>query len=401
MSSDGGGAALHASVARSSLSPRLLFDALDRSGGDAEIEEALAVGLDRIALHPGFELAGRAVFRGVGARMAAVAIGHALDQRGALAGAGAAIGRARGAIDDVGVVAVDDDALEPIGCGAVGRRMLDRGDAGDRRVLHVEIVFANKYHRQLPHRGEIQGLVEGADIGRAVAEEADRDILVALILRAPRGAAGDRQMRADDGVGAHHAVLHRGEMHRAALAAHQAVVALHELAQHLLHRHAARERVRMAAIGAEAEIAGLHRLGEAGGDRLLAEREMARALDQVLQEEIVGALLAVADLDLQAIELEPGRLADIVVQAIDRLERRPGLHLASLPIVFVCKLLLTIPWQAASVNGAAPIALRGFFRGSELTWPPRAHISAVPLGLGWRLFFDIVDREKGCAGGGA
>src|SRR2546430_6215889 len=54
----------------------------------------------------------------------------------------------------------------------------------------------------------------------------------------------DRQMRADDRVRAHHAVFGGGKMHGAALAAHQAVVALHQFAQHLLHRYAARERDR-------------------------------------------------------------------------------------------------------------------------------------------------------------
>ncbi len=58
-------------------------------------------------------------------------------------------------------------------------------------------------------------------------------------------------MRADDGVGAEHAVLDGGEMHGAALAAHQAIVALHQLAQHLLDRHAARERVGVAPIRAK------------------------------------------------------------------------------------------------------------------------------------------------------
>ena len=177
--------------------------------------------------------------------------------------------------------------------------MLHRGDIADRRVFHVEIVLADEDHRQLPHRGEIQRFVEGADIGGAVAEEADRNVLLALVLRAPGGAAGDRQMRADDRVGAHDAVVDRGQMHRAAFAAHQAVVALHQLAQHLFDRHAARQRMGMAAIGAERQIAGLHGGGEAGGDRLLAERQVARALHQILQKQIEGALLGLADLDLR------------------------------------------------------------------------------------------------------
>ncbi len=122
-------------------------------------------------------------------------------------------------------------------------------------------------------------------------------------------------MRADDGVGAHDPVLGRGEVHRAALAAHQAVVALHQLAQHLVDRHAAGERMGVAAIGAERQVAGLHGGGEAGRHRLLAERQVARALDQVLQEQIEGALLGLADLDLHAVHGEPHLLADVVVDA--------------------------------------------------------------------------------------
>ena len=144
-------------------------------------------------------------------------------------------------------------------------------DVADRRIFHVEVVLADEDHRQLPHRGEVQGLVEGADIRRAVAEEADRHVLLSLILRAPGGAAGDRQMRADDRIRPHHAVLDRSQMHRAALAAHQPDVALHQLAEHLGDRHAARERVRMAAIGAKAQVARKHGGGKASGDRLLAE----------------------------------------------------------------------------------------------------------------------------------
>ena len=69
--------------------------------------------------------------------------------------------------------------------------------------------------------------------------------------------------------------------------------------------------MRVAAVGAERPVVGAHRDAEAGGDRFLAEREMARALDEVLEEEIVRALLAVAQLELLAIELEPRLAADV------------------------------------------------------------------------------------------
>ena len=53
-------------------------------------------------------------------------------------------------------------------------------------------------------------------------------------------------------------------------------------------------------------------------DRLLPEREMARSLDEVLQEQIVGPLLAVAQLDLQPVEFQP-RLAPDVDLRLGRL----------------------------------------------------------------------------------
>ena len=133
-------------------------------------------------------------------------------------------------------------------------------------------------------------------------------------------------MRADDGVGAHDAVLDRGQMHRAALAAHQPVVALHQLAQHLLDRNAARQRMGMPAIGAKAQVAFDHGAGKAGGHRLLAERQMAGALDQVLQEQIEGALLRLTDRHLRPVQLQALVLADIVVQARVGRPRRPVLY---------------------------------------------------------------------------
>ena len=85
--------------------------------------------------------------------------------------------------------------------------------------------------------------------------------------------------------------------------------------KHLLDRHAARQRMGMAAIGAERQIALLHGLGKASGDRLLPERQMAGALDQVLQEQVVGALFRLAQAHLRAVQGQALLLADIVVQA--------------------------------------------------------------------------------------
>src|SRR5215470_11666434 len=71
----------------------------------------------------------------------------------------------------------------------------------------------------------------------------------------------------------------------------------------------------MAPIGAEREVAGPHRARKPGRHRLLPERKVARALNEVLKEQIEGALFRLADHDLNAIEGEAFLLADIVVQA--------------------------------------------------------------------------------------
>ena len=64
----------------------------------------------------------------VAARMAAVAIGLALEQRRPVAAAGAADGRRGRAVDGLDVHAVDDDAGDAVGGGALG----DVGDAHGR-----------------------------------------------------------------------------------------------------------------------------------------------------------------------------------------------------------------------------------------------------------------------------
>src|SRR5262249_46367689 len=51
--------------------------------------------------------------------------------------------------------------------------------------------------------------------------------------------------------------------------------------------------------------------------RFLAEREMAGALDQVLQEQVEGSLFGFAQLELRAKQAQPHRLANVVVRAVD------------------------------------------------------------------------------------
>src|SRR5712671_7842895 len=93
----------------------------------------------------------------------------------------------------------------------------------------------------------------------------------------------------------------------------------------------------MAAVGAEGVVVLVHRRGEPGCDRFLAEREVTRALDQILQEEIICALFGVADFDLQLEQAQPRRLGDLLAALRRwRLSRKTHLKLAPSASVWIC-----------------------------------------------------------------
>ena len=114
-SAAGGGAAFAVSVASSTCGLGLVVDASQLALGDADSPAggcgSRASG--SVASHS-FDLVVGPVFAGVGARVAAVPVGLGLDQRGPPPVAGAVEHAQRGEVDGVDVVAVDEDALEPV-----------------------------------------------------------------------------------------------------------------------------------------------------------------------------------------------------------------------------------------------------------------------------------------------
>ena len=121
-----------------------------------------------------------------------------------------------------GEVAVDDLGRQAVRDSSVCRRVGDRGHRRDRGVFHVEVVLADEQHWELPDGGQIQRLMESADVGGPIAEEGNRNLLRAAELCRPRGTGGDRQMRPDDRVRAEHPLVGFGEVHGAALGLAQA-----------------------------------------------------------------------------------------------------------------------------------------------------------------------------------
>src|SRR6185312_13644833 len=131
------------------------------------------------------------------------------------------------------------------------------------------VVLADEDGLRLPELREVERFVEGADVGRAVAEEGDRDAWLVPHLEGEAGAGDRRQAATDDRVRTQVAALEVVEVHRAAVAARAAFDLAVELGHDGVRRGAARERVTVRAMRRGEDVAVLHRLADADGDGLL------------------------------------------------------------------------------------------------------------------------------------
>ena len=175
--------------------------------------------LERVARAPGGLLFLGAVAERA-ARVRAVLVEEAvdlgLDDRGAVAGAHALLGRLHRQVHGERVHAVDPpggdrEALPADREPRVGRDLVG---AGRHRV---EVVLDEEADRQLPGGGEVHRLEDRADLAGAVAEVVDRDVAsVPAVLLRPGVAGGHRGAAADDRVGAERAGLEPLQVHRAA-----------------------------------------------------------------------------------------------------------------------------------------------------------------------------------------
>ena len=173
----GSGAARAAASASATSAGDLRVDRVELRRGRRPPRAARpdSVGIGSRASHAATSSAGR-YLPGSARRVAAVAVGQRLDQRRAAAGAGAVDDSLGHGADRVGVVAVDDDRLEAVGGRPVGRRV--RAPRSPPRSACTPCTGCSRTRRRpaLPHRGHVERLVERADVRRAVAEEADRDL---------------------------------------------------------------------------------------------------------------------------------------------------------------------------------------------------------------------------------
>src|SRR5438067_6971519 len=116
------------------------------------------------------------------------------------------------------------------------------------------VVLADEQDRQLPDRREVESFVEGAVVDRPIAEEGDADLIVFQQLEAVAGAGGLQNTWPNDTAGPHQADFRGEQVHAAATAVRAAGGATEQLAEQLTGRHALRQGVSVAAMGAENDI---------------------------------------------------------------------------------------------------------------------------------------------------
>ena len=124
---------------------------------------------------------------GVALVVAAQPVGQALEQERAAARARRGEVAAEGVPHGDDVVAVDGVALDVVGRDDVADP-LDVRVRRARRELREAVVLAHQDQRQLPERREVDRLVEVPGLHGAVAEEHDRDRVVAAQPRRERAA---------------------------------------------------------------------------------------------------------------------------------------------------------------------------------------------------------------------
>src|SRR4029077_20124222 len=108
----------------------------------------------------------------------------------------------------------------------------------------------------------------------AVTEEAHSDRVTAEVAIAPGGTGRDRDASADYAVGAEHTDREVDRMHRATLAATDAVHAPEQFGHHAVDRGALGDQVTVTAMRRSDPVARLERGAGTDGDRLLTDVEV-------------------------------------------------------------------------------------------------------------------------------
>ena len=226
--------------------------------------------------------------------------------------------RRRGGND---VVAVDRHVVEPVAGGPVlegGAVLVGRGGE-----LGVPVVLAEEHDGQLPHRGQVQRLVERPLGHGSVAEERNGDRPVIAQPAGRRRAHGDGQAGGDDPVGAEDAEVRIGDVHRTAPPPVGARVLGHQLGEHAERIEALGEAVAVAPVGRGDHVGRSQRPARPHRRGLLAHRQVHEAGDLAVPVQVGDPCLEPTDQQHAPVHLE-----EVVVREHERgtvlVGTRPG-----------------------------------------------------------------------------
>ena len=147
--------------------------------------------------------------------------------------------------------------------------------------------------------------MESAFVGSAVAEESHRDPIQTHVLGGQRGAGSDRDAGSHNGVGAQHAQVRLGNMHRAALALVITGGFAEKLCHRLIEAPALGNHVPVTAVSAGDLI--VHRQVGANASRhsFLADVRVQKTGDLTPGKQLDDSLLKFPDAYHQFIQLQP------------------------------------------------------------------------------------------------
>ncbi len=203
----------------------------------------------------------------VGGRVRRRPVRHRLDEGRPLAGPRARDRVPRRLVHGEDVASVDAHARNPVADRLVGERRRRRLGAERSRDRPL-VVVAEEDHRRLHHPRERRALVERALRRRAVAEERERDTVLALEARPPREPDGMRDLRRDG-----HADRGDVELRRIPPARRVAPPP----GEHGRDGHPAQEPDRRLAVARKDPVAVLEREHGAGLHRLVVPEDRVRA----------------------------------------------------------------------------------------------------------------------------
>ena len=303
-------------------------------GVEAAADEVALDLRDRVAVAPGRLLQLAAVAEGAARERAVlveVAVGVGLDDGRATAVTHVLAGLLHGEVDRHDVLAVDLPAGDAETQPARGQPRL-AGGLLDGRRHRVLVVLDEEADRELPRRGQVHRLQDGADVRGAVAEVGDRDVVGVGPLVGEGEAGGERDRAPDDGVGAHRTGVDPLQVHRPAAAVAVAVLEpgdlRHALVQHLADLLGQRlagvhavggdvadrlgQELVVPAVGAVDLVRAHQREHRADRARLLADARVRRAVDQLLARQAQDLLLERPD----EVELGEHRVEDPRLQGV-------------------------------------------------------------------------------------